>query len=47
VRSNALRALARAADAARVRATAAEVLARDPDPAVRAVANEVAPASGH
>jgi HEAT repeat protein len=46
VRSNALRALARAADAARVRETAAAVLAKDTDPAVRAVAKEVAPAAG-
>jgi len=46
VRTNALRALARAADAARVRETAAKVLAKDTDPAVRAAANEVAPAAG-
>jgi hypothetical protein len=43
VRSNALRALVRAADAARVRETAALVRAREQDPAVRAVADEVAP----
>ena len=46
VRTNALRALARAAGPARVRETAEAVLAKDTDPAVRAVAKEVAPAAG-
>jgi HEAT repeat protein len=44
VRTNALRALAKVAEAGQVRAIAEQVIARDQDAAVRAVARELAPA---
>jgi hypothetical protein len=46
VRTNALRALAKVAATERVRAVAEQVLARDQDAAVRAVARELAPDGG-